>query len=124
MELAANRFWSLNIFYPDNCEDYKNFEQLLKQDNVSNTLKDNNINVFTAQRDDIEKPVAYLYNQNMLVVEKFMDLNMNLVHKIISIVNPNPAQQKQKGGDNSYKHKYEKYKSKYNMMKGIVTKLT
>ena len=123
-------FRSLNIFYPENNVEYKKIEQLIKQSNITKLLQDNYINVFTIARDDINKLVVHLYDFNMMPIAKFNEFNENTINTIINLCNnltqPTINTQNknlQGGGKINYEYKYEKYKSKCDMMKGVITKL-
>lgn len=107
-------FRSLNVFYPENDKTYKEFEQLLKKENIKKLLEENKINVHSMMRDDINKFIAHLSDFNMTPIETFSELTEETLHKIVKMCNSLGVH---KGGNINYKHKYEKYKAKCKLLK-------
>ena len=81
-------------------------------------------------RDDISKLIIHLNDFSMMPIATFTELTEQTIDDIVKLCNktsqPKPTQaqpQHSGGGEVDYKHKYEKYKAKYTMMKGTITKL-
>lgn len=130
MESATTPYRSLNIFYPKNDSLYKEIEQLIKQPNITKLLQDNYINVYTLMREDINKLIIHLNDFNMVPIATFNELNEMTIKTILDLCGtlhkPNQgktATSVQGGGKTNYKYKYEKYKTKCDMMKGVITKM-
>lgn len=74
--------------------------------------------------DDCKQFIIYLYAPSMQLIESLNTVDNNTIRDIIKAYDDFDEKYKkeQTGGRVSYKHRYEKYKSKYNMMKGVITK--
>ena len=128
METSTTPYRSLNIFYPKKDNSYKQIEELIKQPNISKLLQDNYINVYTLMRDDINKLIIHLNDFSMLPIAVFSELTEKTINDIIKLCGdleqPKQSQPVKKGGGKvDYKYKYEKYKTKYNMMNTVITKM-
>jgi predicted component of viral defense system (DUF524 family) len=131
METSTTPYRSLNIFYPKDSKDYKQIEELVKRSDITKLLQDNFINVFTLMREDITKLIVHLNDFNMMPIIVFNELTEKTINEIIQLCTKlgqpkqtaQTAQTVQGGARTSYKYKYEKYKTKYNMMNGVITKM-
>lgn len=105
---------------------YIKLKGMLEDKNRSDQFNNKKINVVENIINDEKKFEASLFNVNMSLLMKFDSISDDNITKIFEISDkygpknllPNTAQ---KGGNESYEHKYKKYKQKHNDMKKIAT---
>ncbi len=102
-------------------DNYKQLITALEDKGLQAELEKKNIQVASNINDD-NKFNMTLHEMSGMPITSINKFDKSSFKELIGLVEPlQNNKKKQKGGNNSYKHKYMKYKSKYMEMKGVIT---